>query len=167
MIDDADTAARGGVSVDGKDASEVPFHRRGFFLGANEQGLHRLEWRLEDRLNLLPGAQRSPRGATQLDMVDPRCAGQAAGHARPWCLADARRRASESGKELAGVAAMGAPRGARASRVKGPMRASRPHACVLDGKGVVFEPFLASARAAGWVRPYAVVGRFPLRQGDR
>jgi hypothetical protein len=32
MIDDADTAARGGVSVDGKDASEVPFHRRGFFL---------------------------------------------------------------------------------------------------------------------------------------
>src|SRR4051812_49940409 len=84
---------------------------------------------------------------------------------RPWSRADARRRASKTGSELAGVAAMGAPHGARAGRVKGTMRASRPHACVLDGKGVVF-PVIPSV-AAGWVRPYAVVGRFPLRQGDR
>src|SRR4029078_5292626 len=58
MIDDADTAARGGVSVDGKDASEVPFHRRGFFLRRNEQGLHRLEWRVGDRPHLLQSARR-------------------------------------------------------------------------------------------------------------
>src|SRR4051794_36086662 len=80
---------------------------------------------------LLQGPGRRPRRATHLDMVDARSARQAAGNARPWHLADACIRTSESGRELAGVVEMGAPRGARASRVKTTKLQSgnRSHAC--------------------------------------
>ena len=122
-----------------RDAAEVSYHRRGFFLRRNEQGLHRLEWRLDDRLHLLQGARRRPRRAAHLDMVGPRCARQAAGHEGPWCLADACRRTSKSGRELAGLAAMGASRGARASRVKATNAGLRASADRRD----VFRPFSA------------------------
>src|SRR4051812_47728011 len=82
-------------------------------------------------------------------MVDPRYARQAAGHTRPWRLADARTRAGEFGRELAGVAEVGAPHGTETTR-REPGCAFELHPCCNNRR--------AGLAACGGARPVSLRG---------